>query len=558
VARAFGVPLAKWWETHADRISQPLWTGVLAAIIAWCLYVFGPPGGDAAAHLYQTQLVSQHGFQLWDNLWYSGRYSLVNYSLIYYPLAVAVGPAVVVAGSVGVAAAAFARLVRKQWPTLATGPAITAVLILPLEVIAGVYPFLLGLALGLVTLVALQAGRPRLAIGLAVLTIAAHPLAFGFMGMVIVAWALADRSWVHDRGYRVFAAALVVIGIVQLLLIRAFSLPGAHYIYDPKDFAAILAFCVAGAALAYRQPTQRPLWLFFWIYGAFSTVDFVIANPIGGNAVRLLMTFGLPVLLIPLGARGFQPRWAVVVCVVAVGVWQGVSPVTEWQASTAAQGAEASYWTPALAFLTAHNDPAYRVEVVQSKRYWEAYYIAGHGFAMPRGWYRQDDFPTNAVLYGNLTPQSYQAWLRATGVHYVLLSTDELDFTSLQEAALLRSGRSGLQTVAHTGAWTVYALADPTPIITPATSAHVTRMTTTGITIQVNKPGPLMIRVHDNPYWTAQAAGAAVCVALGTGQTTRLNVDRPGTVQLQFQVGLDSLVHALLGQRTSCATSRTP
>ena len=557
--RALGVPSAKRWATLSDSVAQPLWAGILAAVIAWGLYVLGPPGGDAATHLYQSQLVSQHGFQLWDNLWYSGRYSLVNYTLIYYPLALVVGPAIVIASSVGVAAAAFARLARTQWPTLARAPAIAAALMLPLEVIAGVYPFLLGLALGLVTLVLLQARRPWLASGAALLTIAAHGLAFGFIAMIIVAWALADHAWVRERGARGFATALVVIGIMQLLLLRAFSLPGGRYIFDPKDFAAIVAFCLAGAALTYRQPTQRPMWIFFWVYGVIGTLDFLIPNPIGGNAVRLLVVMGLPILLIPLAARDFHPRWMIAVCVLALIIWQGISPVTEWQASSSSRGAQASFWQPALAFLRAHDAPAYRVEVVQSKRYWEAYYIAGHGFAMARGWYRQDDFPTNAVLYGDLTPQNYQAWLRAIGVHYVLLSNDELDFTSRQEAALLRGGRSGLQTVAHTGAWTIYALPNPTPIITPAASAKITRMTPTSITIHVASPGPLTVRVRDNPYWSAlESGGGRVCVALGTGQTTLLNVSHPGTVLLQFHVGFVQIAHALIGQYASCGSSATP
>ena len=33
----------------------------------------------------------RHGFILWDNFWYAGRYSFVTYSLLYYPLAAAFG-----------------------------------------------------------------------------------------------------------------------------------------------------------------------------------------------------------------------------------------------------------------------------------------------------------------------------------------------------------------------------------------------------------------------------------------------------------------------------------
>ncbi len=196
--------------------------------------------------------------------------------------------------------------------------------------------------------------------------------------------------------------------------------------------------------------------------------------------------------------------------------------------------------------------------MVQSKRYWEAYYIAGHGYAMARGWYRQDDYPTNAVLYNNPTPSSYRAWLRAVGAQYVLLPAGALDPSSGQEAALLRSGASGLVPVARTGTWTVYALPDPTPIVTPADAARVTRITPTTITIRVSRPAALTVRVHDTPYWTVASSAGSACVAAGTGSTTTVVVRTPGTVQLRFQVRPASVVRALLGTRTSCPAAPAP
>ena len=41
--------------------------------------------------MYQRAVFLDHGFALWNNLWYAGRYSFVTYSLLYYPLAAAVG-----------------------------------------------------------------------------------------------------------------------------------------------------------------------------------------------------------------------------------------------------------------------------------------------------------------------------------------------------------------------------------------------------------------------------------------------------------------------------------
>ena len=56
-----------------------------------CSLWLGPPGTELAAHVYQRQLFVRHGFILWNNFWYAGRYSFVGYSLLYYPLAAVVG-----------------------------------------------------------------------------------------------------------------------------------------------------------------------------------------------------------------------------------------------------------------------------------------------------------------------------------------------------------------------------------------------------------------------------------------------------------------------------------
>ncbi len=61
--------------------------GSLAALLLWTT----PPGIDWAAHAYQRTFLLQHGFAIWNNFWYAGRYSFVTYSLLYYPLAALLG-----------------------------------------------------------------------------------------------------------------------------------------------------------------------------------------------------------------------------------------------------------------------------------------------------------------------------------------------------------------------------------------------------------------------------------------------------------------------------------
>ena len=268
----------------------------------------------------------------------------------------------------------------------------------------------------------------------------------------------------------------------------------------------------------------------------------------GGNLVRLMAVAALPLIMIPIAAHGARPRWIAIIAVATVAIWQGISPVTEWTASAAAPGQRAAYWTPVLTFLGAHGSPDYRVEVVQSKRYWEAYYVAGAGYAIARGWYRQDDYPGNAVLYNDPTPSAYRAWLRSVGVRYVFLADATLDPSSGAEAALLRSGSSGLAVVARTGPWTVYALPAATPIVTPASAATITAVTPTTITLRVRHAVPLTVRVHDTPYWVADGG----CVTTGTGQTTTVVPNTAGTVVLRFAIRPGSILRALTGGTTTC------
>src|SRR5947208_6251771 len=89
----------------------------LAALLLWA----GPPGNDLAAHVYQRTLFLQHGFVLWNNFWYDGRYSFVTYSVLYYPLAGLVGIKILALASIATAALAFAVILEREW-----GPSVRA------------------------------------------------------------------------------------------------------------------------------------------------------------------------------------------------------------------------------------------------------------------------------------------------------------------------------------------------------------------------------------------------------------------------------------------------
>ena len=119
----------------------------------------------------------QHGFALWSNYWYAGHYSYITYSVLYYPLAAVIGIKLLAVATAALAAAAFASLIHKEWPTAGPWPARAFAFVAAASVLSGAFPYALGFAIGLLALRAAR-GHPRLFAVLLALTFAASPLAW--------------------------------------------------------------------------------------------------------------------------------------------------------------------------------------------------------------------------------------------------------------------------------------------------------------------------------------------------------------------------------------------
>src|SRR5262249_11773365 len=184
-----------------------------------------------------------------------------------------------------------------------------------------------------------------------------------------------------------------------------------------------------------------------------------------------------------LSMRHWRPRIPALV-VLALAISWNVTPLAEsYVKAEGDAAAHASYWQPAIAYLHGHLTPSYRVEAVDTTGHWPALYLARANIPLARGWFRQDDFPQNEVLYDNLGPKAYLGWLRGLGVKYVVLTDAAVDYSARGEATLLRSGRAPLLPVFRSAHLTIFEVPHATSILTGPPGARVVSMTESRIVV---------------------------------------------------------------------------
>jgi hypothetical protein len=540
----------------------------VSAVLGLALVAFGPPGVDRAAHLHLTSTFAAHGWRVWDNYWYAGRYELINYSPLYYPLAALVGYLTVAAASVVAGAGLFASAVLRQWGTPARLSALLFATFWPGVLVAGQYPFALGCTCALAALVALQRGRPVLLVLCCLASLLASPLAFLLLGVTLVGLIAAQRGDLVLRSARVLGpiCAIGLLGLGQMLVFRAFPAGGA-FAYPWLDVLGITGFAVSGAVLARGDARARPLVGVFLAYLALGLASKLYPSALGGNVARLSDYIALPLLALVAALRGFRPRPLIVLVLGIAVAWELVPIVRNAVGGYTDRAQAATFWRPALDFLRpiAQRAPNYRVEVVATWGHSEAYYLPASGIPLAGGWYRQNAYrPQDLPSYrgGPVTPELYRDWLRAMGVRYVLLPRDELDAAARGEAALLRQGVPGLELRSTSPQLAIYELRAATPILTPPPGSpagsgrrtRILRMTGDSISVYAPVVGVYSLRVSYTPYWRVDDPTAA-CVERGPGVMSQLRVMRPGPVRLRVSASLEGAVTG--GSAPACASPPT-
>ena len=512
--------------------------GALAAVLVW----LGPPGADLAAHAYQRSLFLDHGFALWNNFWYAGRYSFVTYSVLYYPLAALLGIRLLAVATVSTASLAFAVVLWREWGPSTRWSSRTFAVVWAGIVFSAAFPFALGAALALLALWALQArSHWRFAL-LAALTLAASPLAFLLLTLLLAGFGIA--RWDERRALLVPALTIAGFGAIEVLISRSFPDPG-RYPFSWQELAAALIFCVLGAALTWRVERAKGMRWIFVVYLVACVACYLIPSAIGENVARLRYA-AVPMAVLMLSLRRWRPL-PVCLGALCLALSWNLTPIAFSFIKGRDPAASPAYWAPAIAFLRTHLQPSYRVEAVDTAGHWPAVYLAEAEIPLARGDYRQSDFPQNEVLYDNFAPAAYLAWLRGLGVRYVVLTKAPPDYSARDEATLLRSGRSGLLPVLRTANLTVLKVPQPRPILTGPAPARVLRLTGTRILVELPRAGSYRLAVRYSPYWNARGA----CLIRREDGMTTITALRPGRLELAFKVHpARALASAVVGQRS--------
>ena len=510
-----------------------------AALLVW----LGPPGADLAEHAYQRTLFLHHGFALWNNFWYAGRYSFVTYSLLYYPLAALLGIRLLAVATVSTAALAFAVVVWRQWGPAVRWSSRTFAVVWAGIVLSAAFPFALGAALALLTMWALQARKLGRFALLAALTLAASPLAFLLLALLLAGFGIA--RWRDRAALLVPGLTLAAFGLVEVVLWRLF--PGGRYPFSPQELAATLTFCILGAAVTWRVEHARSLRWVFVVYLAACVAAYLIPSALGENVARLRYA-AVPLAVLALSLRRWRPLPVCLGVFLLAFSWN-VTPIAgQYFKGRSDPATKAAYWRPAIAFLRAHLTPAYRVEAVDTTGHWAAVYLAEAQIPLARGGFRQDDFPQNELLYDNLAPASYLRWLRELGVRYVVLANAPTDYSARGEATLLRSGKSGLRLVFRTRELTIFEVPRAQPILTGPAAAKVLRLTATRLIVDLPRRGAYRLAVRFSPFWHADKA----CLARRADGMTTVTPQRPGRLELSFRLNAGSALAAVGGTTQIC------
>jgi hypothetical protein len=428
---------------------------------------------------------------------------------------VVVGPLLLNAACGVVSAATIDRILRRNFGAAGRIGSLLFAVGTVTNLMVGRTTFGLGCTFALLSVAAIPRRR-WWSVGLAVLSALTSPVAAVFLAIAAAAWALGHRD-------RLAWGALVALAALAPIVGLNLAFPGAgHFPYERSQFGRDLLVCAVVAALARRA--SRTLMWGVGLYAILLVSAYMVTSPLGGNASRLGQYLAAPLVASLLWPHR---KTLLLACAVPLAIWQWVPALQQGTIVADEPSTQASYYDPLLTFLTSSADGG-RIEIPFTYHHWEAAFVAPR-VALARGWERQLDMGYNAIFYdGSFDSSTYRDWLSDNAVHYVALPDTRLDYSSIAEGALLEDPPAYLDEVWHDQHWRVFVFTGYRGLVEGP--AQLVQMGASGLTVLVEAPGDVMVRVRPSRHWSLEEAG---CVADdGSGWITLHGV-QPGMVHLE-------------------------
>ncbi|BAL86580.1 hypothetical protein AMIS_13600 [Actinoplanes missouriensis 431] len=510
------------------------WITALVAAILGVVYLMLPRmGSDLAAQVARADFFAGHGFTPVDLRWYAG-VEQFGYSLVSQPVMVLLGVRVtgvltLVVGSVLLAVLFRRTGAARPWLGAAFGTAGFAG-----NLVSGRVTYGIGVCFAIAALVLLTVPRlRRLAALAAFLAGASSPVAGLFTGLAGVALMLDRR---RRDGLLLAVLAAVPLALISLL----FGDGGWMNISRTDTIRAVVTGLVVAALVPIRAVRAGAL-----LSSAGVLAAALVHTPVGLNATRLAVMFGIPVLAayaIPDAGKkipdaGKKQHAGILVALLAAMVWWQPPVVIDDVRDIGNPTADPAYFQPLRDRLAAEGLTG-RVEIPPTRAYWEAASMGDVPLA--RGWLRQADIDRNPLFFTTvpgalgtgveLTAASYQQWLDEQAVAFVAVPDAELAWPGRAEARLVTGGLPYLSLVWTDAHWRLYAVTGARPLVTAP--AVLVRQDAASVVFDVPAAGSggtdVLVRVRHHRSLTA-SGGAAVAAE---GRWTRVRVPGPGRYTL--------------------------
>lgn len=483
--------------------------GSIAVLFAIAYLLAPPMGRDLSAQLAHAQLAESHWPELLDLRWFGG-FNPLGYSVLSPPVMALLGVRLTTAVAYVASVVLFAALLKSTAVARPVAGALTAAVCLTGNLVVTRTTFALGLAIALGAVLALVSGRLRVTSVLAVLAPLASPVAGLFLGVAGGAFFLSGR---RRAGVTLAVSAMVPTMAVAL----AFG-NGGYQTFAAKHALMGFLVCLAVAGLCWRRPVVR------WgalLSAVLVAVAYFVPTPVGTTATRLPELFAAPIIV----AVAAAPLVAVIATAVSVVLVLPPASISEVR-ERGDPALSAEFYAPLLDQLVARR-VAGPIEVVPTQRRGEAAFVAPV-VAIARGWSRQVDTGNSPIFYdGTLNEDTYGKWLQDNAISYVAISNGPHEWASTDEADLVRGGLPYLQAVWSNQTWTLYAVTNPGPVISPP--GRVIARGPVSLTVSLPEPGEYVVRVH----WSRYLSVSNGCTRPTDDGWSMLVVEHPGTVTIE-------------------------